>query len=62
MKLKIETRKEINEAILRKRYIKKQTEIIGKRDEIFLVEKQHTFIQHIHPISIFNTQLQENKE
>jgi hypothetical protein len=39
MKWKIETRKEMNEAILQKRYIKKQTEIIGNRDEIFLVEK-----------------------
>ncbi len=45
-----------------KEILKKQTEIIGKRDEIFLVEKQYTFIQHIHAIIIFNTQLQENKE
>jgi hypothetical protein len=56
MKLKIETRKEINEALLQKRYIKKQTEIIEKRDEIFLVEKQYTFIKNLHAISIFKTQ------
>jgi hypothetical protein len=42
MKFKIETRKEMNEAILQKNTFK-QIEIIGKRDEIFFLNLLNTY-------------------